>query len=133
MDSTDCRQVHDPGALDRLHRRVQLFCLRRAAPSLSRAWYRRYEMDLICERCREPLGESDVFCTKCGMRGNATSRPALLDHFCQKCGAPLAETKFCTKCGAPVEHSPVKPIAASSVGRDKQPSALREEPFDHSR
>lgn len=90
-------------------------------------------MDLICERCREPLGESDVFCTKCGMRGNATSRPALLDYFCQKCGAPLAETKFCTKCGAPVEHSPVKPIAARSVGGDKQPSTLREEPFDHSR
>jgi OOP family OmpA-OmpF porin len=90
-------------------------------------------VEMTCERCGTSIRESDAFCTKCGMRRDATAQPARPGYFCTKCGALLADSRFCTKCGAPAESLTVTPKAANSLSAsEKQPSAMREVFWDRS-
>ena len=50
-----------------------------------------------CDKCQEPLLDSDTFCTRCGT-------PRLTDRVCMHCGTPVREKqKFCAKCGKSTE------------------------------
>ena len=52
-----------------------------------------------CEKCQEPLLDSDSFCSECGT-------PRSTNRMCMHCGTPVREKKkFCPKCGKPVEKT----------------------------
>ena len=56
-----------------------------------------FSLRMKCEKCQEPLLDSDIFCSECGT-------PRSTDRMCMHCGTPVREKKkFCPKCGKPME------------------------------
>lgn len=55
---------------------------------------------LYCVKCRNPIGENDIFCKTCGYNLNAEKQVLSNKKICQNCGGMNnADGKFCIKCG----------------------------------
>jgi len=73
-------------------------------------------MNGTCDRCGEPVLETNAFCTKCGAKRNMVSASSAPGRLCTKCGSTLAaNSKFCNKCGHKNAAAETNPGAISEV------------------
>lgn len=56
---------------------------------------------LYCQNCKNPIGESDLFCKTCGYNLKSTTQVSQMKITCPNCGEENEpDSSFCVKCGS---------------------------------